>query len=100
MPTRIQLRRGTASEWTDANPTLAEGEPGFETDTGLIKIGDGSTVWTSLDYFIVARAPWIFGTEATPEGVVVGYIGQGYKNTSTGDAWLKASGNGTANGWV
>ena len=46
----IQYRRGTAAAWTSANPTLASGEPGFETDTGLIKVGDGSTSWTSLSY--------------------------------------------------
>ncbi len=47
---KIQLRRGTASAWTSANPTLSAGEPGYETDTGLAKIGDGSTTWTSLEY--------------------------------------------------
>ena len=49
--TQIQVRRGTASSWTSANPTLASGEWGYETDTGLAKIGDGSTAWTSLGYF-------------------------------------------------
>ena len=39
--TQIQVRRGTASQWTSANPTLASGEWGFETDTGKVKIGDG-----------------------------------------------------------
>jgi hypothetical protein len=48
--TQIQLRRGTAAEWTSTNPTLAAGEQGFETDTGKLKIGDGSTAWTSLAY--------------------------------------------------
>ena len=48
--TQIQLRRGTAAEWTSTNPTLAAGEQGFETDTGKMKIGDGSTAWTSLGY--------------------------------------------------
>ncbi len=46
----IQIRRGTAAAWTSANPTLAAGELGFETDTGKFKIGDGSTAWTSLAY--------------------------------------------------
>ena len=46
----IQLRQGTASAWTSANPTLAVGEGGFESDTGRLKIGDGSTAWTSLGY--------------------------------------------------
>ncbi|NDB57249.1 hypothetical protein EB001_02185 [bacterium] len=48
--TQIQVRRGTASSWTSANPTLAAGEFGFETDTGKVKIGTGSTAWTSLGY--------------------------------------------------
>lgn len=49
--TAIQIRRGTASQWTSANPTLSSGEFGFETDTNKAKIGDGSTAWTSLSYF-------------------------------------------------
>jgi hypothetical protein len=48
--TQIQVRRGTASEWTSANPTLASGEWGLETDTLKTKIGNGSTAWTSLAY--------------------------------------------------
>lgn len=48
--TAIQIRRGTASQWTSANPTLASGEQGFETDTGKVKIGNGSTAWNSLAY--------------------------------------------------
>lgn len=47
---KIQLRRDTAANWTSANPTLAAGECGFETDTGSLKIGDGSTAWVSLGY--------------------------------------------------
>jgi hypothetical protein len=49
--TQIQVRRGTASQWTSTNPTLAAGEWGFETDTGKAKIGNGSSTWTSLSYF-------------------------------------------------
>jgi hypothetical protein len=48
--TQIQIRRGTAAQWTSTNPTLASGEQGFETDTNKMKIGNGSTVWNSLPY--------------------------------------------------
>ena len=48
--TRIQLRHDTATNWTTANPILAEGEVGVETDTNKFKIGDGVTAWNSLDY--------------------------------------------------
>ena len=47
---KIKFRRDTAAAWTQENPTLAQGEPGFEHDTGLFKIGDGETAWTTLDY--------------------------------------------------
>lgn len=46
----IQVRRDTATNWTSLNPTLAAGEIGFESNTGLFKIGDGSTAWSSLGY--------------------------------------------------
>ena len=48
--TQIQVRRGTAASWTSANPTLAAGEFGFETDTNKLKCGTGTTAWTSLPY--------------------------------------------------
>ena len=47
---RIQLRRGKAAFWTDENPVLHPGEPGYEMDTEKLKIGDGVTHWTELDY--------------------------------------------------
>jgi hypothetical protein len=51
MATRMQQRRGTASQWTTANPILATGEIGFETDTNQFKIGDGTNHWDDLSYF-------------------------------------------------
>ena len=55
---QIQLRRDTAANWTSVNPTLAAGEMGLETDTRLMKAGDGATAWTGLSYV------------AIPDGVV------------------------------
>jgi hypothetical protein len=51
MAIQIQLRRGTASQWTAANTLLAQGEIGLETDTTKLKLGDGFTLWNSLAYF-------------------------------------------------
>lgn len=51
MANRIQLRRDTAANWTSSNPTLAQGEIGFETDTLKWKVGDGATAWISLVYY-------------------------------------------------
>ena len=47
----MQQRRGTAQQWTDADPILAAGEIGFETDTSQFKIGDGVNAWSDLSYF-------------------------------------------------
>jgi hypothetical protein len=46
----IKLRRDTAAAWALANPVLAAGEPGLETDTDLIKYGNGVTAWNNLAY--------------------------------------------------
>lgn len=50
MTYQILTRRDTAANWTSNNPTLAQGERGFETDTKKEKIGDGVTAWTLLAY--------------------------------------------------
>jgi hypothetical protein len=70
MATRMQQRRGTASQWTSANPVLNAGEIGWESDTNKFKIGDGTNHWADLDYFadIDASTNPSFGTSITFEG--------------------------------
>lgn len=53
MAVQIQYRKDTAANWTSSNPTLLSGEMGYETDTNRIKVGDGTTAWTSLAYLAV-----------------------------------------------
>ena len=50
MSSQIKLRRDTAANWTSANPKLALGEPGLETDTLKIKYGNGTDRWNILQY--------------------------------------------------
>ena len=47
---RIQVRRGTASQWSTTNPVLAAGEMGVETDTNKFKFGNGTATWSALSY--------------------------------------------------
>ena len=54
MTVKIQVRRGTATQWNNADPVLSQGEIGFETNTGKFKIGDGTNVWSDLEYFLDA----------------------------------------------
>lgn len=46
----FQFRRGTSSQWSSANPVLAAGEIGLETNTAQFKVGDGATTWNALAY--------------------------------------------------
>ena len=48
--TLIKIRRGSDTSWTTANPTLALGEPGFNTTSNRIRVGDGTLAWSALDY--------------------------------------------------
>jgi hypothetical protein len=70
MATRMQQRRGTASQWTSANPVLNAGEMGWESDTNKFKIGDGTNHWADLDYFadINSTVNPAFGSSITFEG--------------------------------
>ena len=50
MAVQIQLRNDVAANWTSTDPILAQAELGVESDTGKVKLGDGSSSWTELDY--------------------------------------------------
>lgn len=50
MAVKLQLRRGTAAQWSAANPLLAEGEMGVELDTGKFKVGNGINRWNQVEY--------------------------------------------------
>lgn len=51
----FRIRRGTAQRWEELNPILAAGEPGYEKDTGQLKIGDGLSKWTELEYMNISN---------------------------------------------
>lgn len=46
----LRFKRGTAAAMAASNPILNDGEPAFETDTGKMKVGHGSTAWNDLHY--------------------------------------------------
>lgn len=66
MPIQIQLRRGTAAEWSTNNPILAIGEVGLETDTKYFKLGNGSTPWNTLQYGGIQGLPGPTASDMSP----------------------------------
>jgi cytoskeletal protein CcmA (bactofilin family) len=86
MPSRIQLRRDTAANWTSINPVLALGEPGLDTDIDLLKYGDGVTAWNDLPYS---------GSNPSAVGNIIPALGNTYTLGNATNAWqsLYVSGN-------
>jgi hypothetical protein len=84
MATRIQVRRGTTSEWNTANPILTEGEFGYNTTLDKFKIGDGTSTWSVLEYV---------PTSADLSSSLGDYIELTEKGSADGVAELDASSN-------
>jgi hypothetical protein len=83
MATRMQQRRGTASQWTSSNPVLNIGEIGFESDNNKFKIGDGTNHWADLPYFL---------DEDTIGTSLNGYLEDSLLGANNGIAQLNSSG--------
>jgi hypothetical protein len=64
---QIQIRRDTSTNWTTNNPVLKAGEMGLDTTTMSIKVGDGTTAWSSLNY--VAARDYSSYTPTLAQGV-------------------------------
>ena len=110
MAIQIQYRRDTAANWTSVNPVLAEGEPGYETDTGKFKVGTGSATWTALSYASgpagatgpTGAAGATGATGATgaagvgvPVGGTAGQVLSKIDATNYNTQWITAGGSGT-----
>jgi len=84
---RIKIRNDLASQWVLANPVLSRGEPGFEHDTGKLKVGDGVTSWISLPYWIdelttVSVSSIVYVQSSPPSSPADGWL---WLNNTTGE---------------
>lgn len=86
MSQRLLLRRGTALQWALVNPVLAPGEPGLETDTSILKLGDGVHAWLDLPELVVDSRLFI-----PTNKVVVGTTAP--VSPLPGSVWLRADAN-------
>lgn len=65
--TTIKVRRGTTAAWAAVDPVLAVGELGLETDTGVVRFGDGVTPFTELPSLLFGSgAASLIGATAIP----------------------------------
>lgn len=86
MASLIQIRRGTLAQWQAANPVLSNGEITFVTDENKIKIGDGTSTWSSLPYLEAAIDPdsIVLGQDTTGDYVEIVSSGDGISVTGSG----------------
>lgn len=83
--TVIKVRRDTAANWISADPTLASGEIGFETDTNQLKIGNGTSAWTVLPYASGAGGASVEISETAPTDPEQGDV---WFNSTDGRAYI------------
>lgn len=65
----LQFMRGTSSQVQSSNPVLAAGQPFYETDTHVLKIGDGINAYNLLN---------AIGNSKTYADITIGSAGSGY----------------------
>jgi hypothetical protein len=81
-----------AAEWTAADPTLAAGQMGIESDTGYIKVGDGTTAWAALPYY---TGPGVATSDGTTGGTGSAGSGSQYVLLTIGGATYRLLHDGT-----
>jgi hypothetical protein len=86
MASLIQIRRGTLAEWQEVNPVLSNGEITFVTDENKIKVGDGTTSWSSLPYLEATIDPdsIVLGQDTTGDYIEIISSGDGILVTGSG----------------
>ena len=50
IPVRVQHKRMSASDWASSTLVLLDGELGVESDTGKVKVGNGTDRFSDLQY--------------------------------------------------
>ena len=92
---RLRLRRDTASAWTATNPVLLLGEVGIETDTRNFKVGNGSSAWSALSYYLTAAGTVVRGQVSKMDAGTIDIVTQGvYVSTGLTGTFDSTTANG------
>lgn len=101
--TRMQQRRATEAVWTTSDYVLAAGELGVTTDTGIIKVGNGTSPWSELDIAFGSEYLPILGKAADSE-LLDGIGAASFVKvadtsvTATNDSYVKRTADGGVKG--
>jgi hypothetical protein len=99
--TQMKQRRATAAVWTTSNVVLGAGELGVTTDTGIIKIGNGTSHWVDLPVAFASDYLPVLGTAAN--SALLGGVGIGSivkytdgDTAATASKWIQRLSDGRA----
>lgn len=101
--TRMQQRRATEAVWNTSEYVLAPGELGVTTDTGIIKIGNGTSPWSELDIAFGSEYLPLLGKAADSE-LLDGIGSDSFVKvadtsvTATNDSYVKRTADGGVKG--
>ena len=86
---RMQQKRMSASQWATSSLILLDGELGIESDTGFVKVGNGTSRFSELQYLTGPRGERGLTGERGPAGrdgvVTFENLSQAQRNTLKGD---------------
>lgn len=94
---KLITRNDTSSQWESINPTLLKGELGYDSDSKMLKIGDGTTAWNDLDFI---RSDIVSEGEGTPSsGVTDKELGSIYVDTTGSKAYVLIAKSASSSTW-
>lgn len=94
---KLITRNDTASQWESINPTLLKGELGYDSDSKMLKIGDGTTAWNDLDFI---RSDIVSEGEGTPSsGATDKELGSIYVDTTGSKAYILIAKSASSSTW-
>ena len=73
---KLLVRRDSSSNWTTNNPVLSQGEIGYDTNEGKIKVGNGSSNWSSLPFFALENEDSVEAPQAESDANVILMLNQ------------------------
>ena len=67
---RLIVKNDSSENWSERNPVLLAGEPGYSSDKKILKFGDGVTNWNELPSISVENLTIPIATEEIVGGVL------------------------------
>lgn len=90
-------RNDTSSQWGSVNPILSKGELGYDSDSKMLKIGDGSSTWDNLEFI---RSDLVSeGKGAPSSGATNKKLGSVYVDTTGSKAYILIKKDATSSTW-